>query len=326
MGNFGILTRKEMPTLTEFCANRVEPWAKATYEQASPKTWLWYRFGLQSLTKSATVRNLKLNEIGAEAIASYTAERQRDGLQISSINSCLRCLRRVLKLAEAWNVVTKSPKVQFLGGEHQRERVLSQEEESLYLNAAKPLLHDVSVVLFDTGMRPEECHRMRWENVAWVNGRHGTIRTLFGKTKAAKRTLPMTPRVRVILEARWNGAGQPEEGWVWPAPTKSGHINHDSLKLQHRKGLRLSQVRPFDVYSIRHTFATRVAPFVDAWALCRIMGWASISMGMRYVHTSEERVLGALAGIPVLGQGGDKSGDSDEIVLQMPEVQTPATN
>jgi len=35
-------------------------------------------------------------------------------------------------------------------------------------------------------------------NLGWVNGRHGSIRTLFGKNKAAKRSLPMTPRVRPI--------------------------------------------------------------------------------------------------------------------------------
>jgi integrase len=165
------------------------------------------------------------------------------------------------------------------------------------------------VVLFDTGMRPEECHRMRWENLAWVNGRHGTIRTLFGKTKAAKRTLPMTPRVRALLEAHWEAAGRPEEGWVWSAETVSGHINHDSLKAQHKKALRTSKVRPFDVYSIRHTFATRLAPNVDAWTLCRIMGWASITIAMRYV-LSEERVLGVLASITELSVSGHKFGHS----------------
>ena len=83
-----------------------------------------------------------------------------------------------------------------------------------YLNAAAPLLHDVSTVLFDSGMRPEECHRMRWENVTWVNGRNGTIRIAHGKSKAARRTLPMTPRVRQILQDRWEAAGRREEGWV----------------------------------------------------------------------------------------------------------------
>jgi hypothetical protein len=59
------------------------------------------------------------------------AERQRDGLQISSINSCLRALRRVLRLAVEWGVLESSPKVKFFSGEHRRERVISAGEEVL---------------------------------------------------------------------------------------------------------------------------------------------------------------------------------------------------
>ena len=54
-----------------------------------------------------------------------------------------------------------APKVKVLAGENRRERVITSKEEALYLAAAGPLLHDVSVVLFDTGMRPEECHCLR---------------------------------------------------------------------------------------------------------------------------------------------------------------------
>lgn len=327
LGNYGILARKAVPTLSEFCEDRVEPWVKSTFEQGSPKTFLWYRFGIEALKKSAALAKLRLDEIGPEQIAQYSSERQRDGLEISSVNSCLRCLRRVLRLAEEWGVLTKAPRVKFLAGEHCRDRVLTPEEEALYLNAAVPLLHDVSTVLFDSGARPEECHRMRWEDVTWVNGRHGTLRIAHGKSKAARRTLPITPRVRQILESRWQAAQKPEEGWVWPAPTKSGHINHDSLKLQHKKALRLSKVRPFEVYSIRHTVATRLAPHVDAWTLMRIMGWSTITIAMRYVHMSDERVLGALASIPaVLSETGDKTGDSAEIALPPAELKALATN
>ena len=42
--------------------------------------------------------------------------------------------------------------------------------------------------------------------------------------------LPLSLRVRQMLETRWKGAEEPAEGWVWPAETKDGHINHDSLK------------------------------------------------------------------------------------------------
>jgi integrase len=295
-GEVGIRDKKIAPTLKSFCIERVQPWAKSTFEKASPKTWRWYGFGIDSIKKSKTLANFKVDEIGPELVAEYASERQRDGLQISSVNSCLRALRRVLRLAVEWGVLETSPKVKFLGGEHRRERVITSKEEAQYLAVALPLLHDVSLVLFDTGMRPEECHCLRWENVTWEGGRNGVLLITKGKTKAARRVLPLSPRVRITLENRWKLAGEPSEGWVWPAQTKDGHINHDSVKLQHKKALKLAQVRPFEVYSIRHTFLTRLGESgCDAWTLARIAGHSNINISQRYVHPSEDAVLNALS-------------------------------
>ena len=116
----------------------------------------------------------------------------------------------------------------------------------------------------------------------------------------------MTLRVRQILEARWQRAGRPEEGWAWPAPTQSGHINHDSLKLQHKKALRLAKLRPFEVYAIRHTFLTRLGESgCDVWTLARIAGHSSIAISARYVHPSGDAVLNAISRL-----GGHKTGHS----------------
>jgi integrase len=268
-------------------------------------------FGVDSLKNSKTLANLSLNEIGPELVAEYASERQLDGLQISSVNSCLRALRRVLRLAVEWGVLEASPKVKFLSGEHRRERVNTSKEEALYLTAALPLLHDVSLVLFDTGMRPEECHCLRWENITWDGGRNGVLLITRGKTKAARRVLPLRPRVRSVLENRWKLAGEPSEGWVWPAETKDGHINHDSVKLQHKNALKLAKVRPFEVYSIRHTFLTRLGESgCDAWTLARIAGHSNISISQRYVHPSEDAVLNALSRL-----SGHNSGHSAENVI-----------
>ena len=159
-----------------------------------------------------------------------------------------------------------------------------------------PLLHDVSLVLFDTGMRPEECHCLRWDNINWDGGRNGVLLITEGKTKAARRALPFSPRLRTVLENRRKLAGEPGEGWVWPAETKDGHINHDSLKLQHKKALKLARVRPFEVYSIRHTFLTRLGESgCDSWTLARIAGHSNISISQRYVNPSEDAVLNALS-------------------------------
>src|SRR5271156_790097 len=128
-----------------------------------------------------------------------------------------------------------------------------------------------------------------------------------GKTSAARRVLPMTPRVRGILEARWKSAAGPEEGWVWPAPTRSGHLECFSLKRQHRKALVDSRVRPFVPYSLRHTFLTRLGESgCDVWTLARIAGHSSIGISARYVHPSEEAVFAAMSRV-----GGHKNGHSD---------------
>jgi len=307
-GEVGIRDKKPVPTLRNFCQERVKPWAKSTFEEASPMTWVWYCFGINSVQNSGTLSGLKLNEIGPEAIAEFACERQRDGLQISSINSCLRALRRVLRLAVEWGALEASPKVKFLSGEHRRERVITVKEQELYLAVAAPLLHDVSVVLFDTGMRPEECHCLRWENITWDGGRNGALLIAKGKTKAARRVLPMSPKLRMVLEKRWQLAGRPDEGWVWPAETKDGHINHDSLKLQHKKALKLAKIRPFEAYAIRHTFLTRLGESgCDVWTLARIAGHSNISISQRYVHPSEDAVLNALSRL-----SGHNSGHSTE--------------
>jgi integrase len=192
-----------------------------------------------------------------------------------------------------------------LRGEKRRERVVSEEELLKYLTCASPLLSDVAATLNDTGLRPDECHRLRWENITWIYGHNGRLLVTEGKTPAARRALPLTARVRAVLEFRWKAAGRPSEGYIWPAPTRSGRIDHSTLKKQHARALKLSGVRPFVLYTLRHTFATRIAPHVDAWTLCKIMGWASLSVAMRYIHPSDERVLEAISVL-----GGHNSGHS----------------
>jgi integrase len=103
-------------------------------------------------------------------------------------------------------VIDSTPKIQLLTGETRRERVVSPEEEKAYLAVASPLFKDVATLLFDTGMRPDELHRMQWQEITWTGARHGTILITTGKTAAARRQIPMTKRVREV----WSLAGRPK--------------------------------------------------------------------------------------------------------------------
>jgi integrase len=252
---------------------------------------------------------LPLNQITTEHIAEYSDARLAAGMSIGTINRELRALRRCLRLAVEWNVLEKAANVAMAGREPGREHIVSDAELCQYLRHAKPLLADVVVILNESGLRPDELHRLDWEDINFAAGGYGTLSVRFGKTDAARRTLPLTARVRCIFNARHVGAGSPASGWVWPAPTADGHINHDSLKKAHAKALRLSKIQPFVIYNLRHTFATRIALYVDAWTLCKIMGWASLSVAMKYIHPSEQRVLAAFGQQAELNPTGDKTGD-----------------
>ncbi|PYX65068.1 MAG: hypothetical protein DMG74_10490 [Acidobacteria bacterium] len=62
----------------------------------------------------------------------------------------------------------------------------------------------------------------------------------------------------------------------------------------HRTALKRSGVAPFVLYSLRHTFLTRLGESgCDAWTLARIAGHSSVAISGRYVHPSEQAVLGA---------------------------------
>jgi len=106
-----------------------------------------------------------------------------------------------------------------------------------------------------------------------------------------------------------------------PAETKGGHINHDSLKAQHKKALKLSKVRAFEIYSIRHTFLTRLGESgCDVWTLAPIAGHSQLSMSQRYVHPEEDAVHDMFSRM-----GGHNIGHSDTPELPEAESDTDAS-
>jgi hypothetical protein len=99
-GEVGLRDKKPSPTLRQFIEDRFEPWAKATFEKASPKTWFdWYRVGLRAIAGYKPLADSKLDQITSETASDFAAYRLRRGLQVSTVNSGLRVLGRILRLA-----------------------------------------------------------------------------------------------------------------------------------------------------------------------------------------------------------------------------------
>jgi hypothetical protein len=87
------------------------------------------------------------------------------------------------------------------------------------------------------------------------------------------------------------------------------------------RALRISKVRPFVLYSLRHTFLTRLGESgCDAWTLARIAGHSSIAISARYVQPSENAVLTAMDRL-----GGHNIGHSQKELVETMQCEHPLT-
>jgi integrase len=306
----GLCDRKPTPTLREFAGGDFLPFARSTFA-AKPKTLRYYEYGVESLLGFVKLADCRLGAITGETIGSYIAKRRDAGLEVSSINRELQALRRMFHLAQEWGRVERAlPTVKMVPGENHRERVLTAEEESLYFRGADTkameqhadprLIADVSRILLDCALRPEECFRLRPENVT-----EGKLEIHFEKTDNARRRIPMTPNVQAILGMRISKAASAE--WVFPAPTRSGHIEPSSLKKQHAKALSEAtrilreETRDakralvgFELYTLRHTCLTRWAPHMDPWTLAYLAGHRDMNITKRYIHPQHQTIPDAM--------------------------------
>lgn len=235
----------------------------------------------------------------------------KDGSIISpvTVNRALTTLKLLFHHAEKCGYAVSNPTkgVAYLSEGSGRMRVISFEEELLYLAQASQPLKDIAHIILDTGLRPEETFRIRVEHLDFAAR---TIFNPFGKTKAARRKVTMTADVHDILKDRAKTAKSP---FVFPS-RYSTDKPIGSVRKAHDKAVENAGIGDhFRLYDLRHTFATRaVAGGVDLPTLSAMLGHTSIQMTMRYVHPAEEQkkiAAGKLEAFRIAGivQAIDKS-------------------
>ena len=193
-------------------------------------------------------------------------------------------------------------------GDAVRIHVITAEEEKTYFTfvensdwrkkpEARRDLFDLARLILNQGARPEEIMTLR---VPDVNLELGTLKILRGKSKAARRTLRLTPESREIL-ARRIAAVKPPSDWIFPARRKRKSANPvdagnhvGRLNNAHNAVCEKAKLA-FVLYDFRHTFATRMAEAgIDLATLAAILGHNSIRIVQRYVHPTEEHQKAAM--------------------------------
>jgi len=85
-------------------------------------------------------------------------------------------------------------------------RIVSNEEQTRYLAAANLLLRDAATAIFEAGLRTEEVFTIRKENVHLL---HGYLFVPTGKTRFARRNVPLTDALKDVIRRRVKAAKGP---------------------------------------------------------------------------------------------------------------------
>jgi integrase len=260
------------PKLQAFADDCFLPFVKSS--QLDPDSKRYYENGW---------RMLKATPIADQTIASIKAahatilEFPGSG---SNANCALRTLRRMLSLARDSEYITNVPKIA-LRKERERSATYSAELEKALIDVAPQPLRDVFIITQDSGLRPDEVIRMRWENVLWDKN---LIFNPDGKTAKARRHVPLSERVRAALRTR---AEETKSEWVFPSSRKKGaHISYFLIaKGMMKVREKLALPKDLVLYSARHTFATDMLDRTGNLSLVqKMLGHESILTTQRYLH------------------------------------------
>ncbi|MGA7793189.1 MAG: site-specific integrase [Candidatus Acidiferrales bacterium] len=296
-GEVGITERKKAPgfkaAMRSFLA-----WSEREHEQ-HPATHCRYLVSSAALLRH--FEDQPLDRITPDDVERFKAarameyktvrgkakdSRKRTGKRImpATVNRELACLKALFNHAIKSDLPVRNPvsRVEFLAERNEQTRVLSFDEQARYLGVATPMLRDIATLMLETGMRPEEVYRIQPEN---VNLAGGFLFNPCGKTKAARRRVPLTARARSVLTRRMAGL---ETSFLFPCDTDSARpvpkVNH-----AHDRAVKASKVAPFRLYDLRHTWATRAAESgIDLVTLAALLGHSKIQMVLRYAHPTQE--------------------------------------
>jgi len=272
-----VVLRKRSPLLRDF-KTRFFEWAEGN-STLKQKTKDYYENGWRLLDKT------RLGAMRLNAITRDDADRLAFPGGPSNHNNALRTLRRMLGKAEEWNLIKAAPKIKLMQ-EHARERIIDVHIEAKLLPFCKQPLRDVLMIMRDSGMRNQkEVFTMRWEHVDWANNRYFVYDS---KSRKGRRFVPISPRVRQALLARYSGE---KEGWVFRSKrAKCGHLTTVNRQFE---SARKSAGLPDDLvlYCARHGFGTEMYRATkNLFAVMNVMGHTAVSTTMKYQHQDIDEV------------------------------------
>lgn len=286
-GEVGIEPKKRAPGF-RLAVKEYLAWLKVEHA-GKPSTYRRYENDSKPLLEF--FGDLQTSKFTSEGIEKYKiwrsnqkGKKTKRTLEPATINHELFFLKMLFKRLVESDQLIKNPtlKVKTLPVANEQMRVLSFEEQRLYLMAATQPLQTIAVLMIETGMRPSEILNLKCQD---VNLSKNVLQVVEGKTKAARRKIPLSKRAKTVL-APYIKYG-PES--VFPDQTIT------TLDYYHLKAVELSGIAYCRLYDLRHTFATlHIENGTDVVTLASLLGHKDLKMITRYAHPSERHKQDAI--------------------------------
>lgn len=235
------------------------------------------------------MRGARLDGFPQERLDFLTGALRAKGNSNATINRKMAALSKLLKKAHRMGDLSQLPEFRRLKERAGRIRFLEHDEEDRLFAAIRLRsedYHGLSLFLVDTGARLGEAIGLRWND---VNGSRAT----FWITKSGRsRTVPLTRRVRTMLESQ---RGRPGGPFLHIKPHRYRAVWHEA---RHDCGLGADgDLVP---HALRHTCASRlVRGGIDLRRVQMWLGHQTLQMTMRYAHLATRDLEACL---PVLEQ------------------------
>lgn len=244
--------------------------------------------------------NLSLAHIKPKDIASFRDERRKLNLAENTIRLDIALISSVFEhCRKDWGIEVENPcrKIKLPGGSKKRERRLSDGEEHKlleYIPKAMPRtknLHEFIELELETGMRQSEILGIEWDDVRLKD----KLIHLDDTKSGDPRDVPLSPKAIKVLE-----------GMV--RPIKNGRVfkmTQDALIRGFKLACNLAieaQDKPragfmvnLKFHDLRHEAASRWAAHLEAHELCKMFGWKTMQMALRYYHPTALSLADKLA-------------------------------
>ena len=250
--------------------------------------------------KLNNLANRSLANIKPKDIATFRDERRKLNLAENTIRLDIALISSVFEhCRKDWGIEVENPcrKIKLPGGSKKRERRLSYGEESKLLEfipkampRTKNLVEFIALDL-ETGMRQSEILGIEWDDVRLKD----KLIHLDDSKSGDPRDVPLSPKAIKILVGMVRPINNERVFKMTQDALIRGFKDACNLAIEAQDNPKAGFMANLKFHDLRHEAASRWAAHLEAHELCKMFGWKTMQMVLRYYHPTALSIADKLA-------------------------------